>query len=272
MNWIGKLLGGIFGFLLFRVPGAIFGVMIGHMFDKSRSINWLNLAGGNPQTQQHFFNATFSAMGHVAKADGRISEREIQLARSVMQRMGLQGERKLEAMRQFNLGKDEHFHLDTVLDQLHQVCQHHHLLKMFLELQVQTAYVDGTPTTRIKNLLQHISQRLGLGAIDFAQIENMFYGRWQQQSSSSHSQYQHQHQHRQAYQQPRSNIADAYTLLGTKSSASDAEVKLAYRRKMNENHPDKLMSKGLPKEMIELATEKTQKIKAAYEQIKAARK
>ena len=40
---------------------------------------------------------------------------------------------------------------------------------------------------------------------------------------------------------------------------------------MSENHPDKLMSKGLPKEMIELATSKTQQIQAAYEAIKKQR-
>ena len=40
---------------------------------------------------------------------------------------------------------------------------------------------------------------------------------------------------------------------------------------MNQNHPDKLVAKGLPEEMIKLATEKTQEIKAAYDQVKASR-
>ncbi|MFA7388435.1 MAG: co-chaperone DjlA, partial [Thiohalobacteraceae bacterium] len=43
------------------------------------------------------------------------------------------------------------------------------------------------------------------------------------------------------------------------------------RRLMNQHHPDKLVAKGLPEEMVSLATEKTQEIKAAYETIKAAR-
>ena len=41
---------------------------------------------------------------------------------------------------------------------------------------------------------------------------------------------------------------------------------------MNQHHPDKLVSKGLPEEMIKLATEKTQDIKAAYETIRESRK
>jgi DnaJ like chaperone protein len=40
---------------------------------------------------------------------------------------------------------------------------------------------------------------------------------------------------------------------------------------MNQHHPDKLVAKGLPEEMMKLATEKTQEIKKAYEQIKTAR-
>lgn len=40
---------------------------------------------------------------------------------------------------------------------------------------------------------------------------------------------------------------------------------------MSQHHPDKLLSKGLPEEMIKLATEKTQKIKAAYDRICAAK-
>ena len=53
--------------------------------------------------------------------------------------------------------------------------------------------------------------------------------------------------------------------------ASDEEVKKAYRKLMSQNHPDKLMAKGLPQDMLKVATEKTQQIQKAYEQIKAAR-
>ena len=49
-------------------------------------------------------------------------------------------------------------------------------------------------------------------------------------------------------------------------------MKKAYRRLMNQHHPDKLVSKGLPEEMIRLATEKTQEIKQAYELVKKNRR
>jgi len=54
--------------------------------------------------------------------------------------------------------------------------------------------------------------------------------------------------------------------------ASDQEVKKAYRRQMNQHHPDKLVSKGLPEEMMELANKKVQDIRNAYDTVTASRK
>jgi DnaJ like chaperone protein len=67
------------------------------------------------------------------------------------------------------------------------------------------------------------------------------------------------------------SLRDAYAVLGVEASASDARVKKAYRRMMNQHHPDKLVAKGLPEEMIKLATEKTQEIKRAYDLVKKHR-
>jgi len=55
-------------------------------------------------------------------------------------------------------------------------------------------------------------------------------------------------------------------------SASDAEVKKAYRRLISQHHPDKLVSKGLPDEMMKIAKEKTQQITEAYDTIRDLRK
>ena len=72
-------------------------------------------------------------------------------------------------------------------------------------------------------------------------------------------------------QDARQFLQDAYQILGVSENATDAEVKKAYRRLMSQHHPDKLMAKGLPPEMIKVATQKTQQIKKAYEQICKAR-
>ncbi|MDP7660738.1 MAG: DnaJ domain-containing protein, partial [Gammaproteobacteria bacterium] len=63
-----------------------------------------------------------------------------------------------------------------------------------------------------------------------------------------------------------------YQALGIESTATDKEVKTAYRRLMNQHHPDKLVAKGLPDSMLEVAKERTREIRAAYEVIKEYRK
>ena len=66
-------------------------------------------------------------------------------------------------------------------------------------------------------------------------------------------------------------LDQAYAVLGVAPKATDAEVTRAYRRLLSQHHPDKLVSKGLPEEMIKLATEKTHEIRQAHETITRAR-
>ena len=69
----------------------------------------------------------------------------------------------------------------------------------------------------------------------------------------------------------RSALDEAYEVLGVGAGASDAEVKRAYRKQMSENHPDKLVARGLPESMLEVAKQKTQAIQAAWERVREAR-
>ena len=76
---------------------------------------------------------------------------------------------------------------------------------------------------------------------------------------------------RQQYQPQRSQLSDAYEALGISADADDRALKKAYRRLMSENHPDKLSARGVPEEMVALATQRSQNITAAYDVIKASR-
>jgi DnaJ like chaperone protein len=273
MSWFGKVVGGAFGFILGGPMGAILGASLGHQFDIGmiRLDAPENLRPGDQQrVQMAFFTATFSVMGHIAKADGRVSPEEISLATRIMDQMSISGDMRATAINLFDQGKKPDFPLHEVLSQFYHECHRRtDLIRMFLEIQIQEALADGTIDGKEERLLQHICVQLRVSHFDYerlkirVQAQQRFYG------------YSHQQNRNHQHQQPRreqSSLKDAYEVLGLTPSASDAEVKKAYRRLMSQNHPDKLVAKGLPEEMMKLAKEKTQKITKAYETIQHARK
>ena len=91
MNWWGKIIGGAFGFMLGGPLGALLGAVLGHNFDRGMEGAASGQRGWHSQDriQTAFFTATFAIMGRLCKADGRVSEDEITLARRVMDQMNL---------------------------------------------------------------------------------------------------------------------------------------------------------------------------------------
>ncbi|UCE88436.1 MAG: co-chaperone DjlA [Pseudomonadota bacterium] len=271
MSWWGKIIGGAFGFALGGPLGALLGAAVGHQFDRgiSRSIEasaWH--VGDVERTQTAFFTAVFSVMGYLAKADGRVSEDEIQMARALMDQMALNEQQRRVAIELLREGKQPEFPLDDALDQLRRECRRRRsLLQMFVEVLLHAAHADGDVHPREREVLTHVCQRLGFSRAELAHLEALVHAQWVHQRGFSGAGGSHRAHHAPS----ETSLQEAYAVLGVGKDASDAEVKKAYRRMMNQHHPDKLVAKGLPEEMIKLATEKTQEIKSAYEQIKRAR-
>lgn len=272
MSWFGKLVGGAFGFMLGGPLGAILGASLGHQMDRGMSqIEQADGeafgAGARERVQTAFFTATFSVMGHVTKADGRVTQQEIALAKQIMRDMGLSAELRKTAQRLFSEGKSAHFPLDAALDQFRKECHRRtNLLRMFIEIQLQAAYADGDLHPQEDRMLHHICQRLGFSGFEYQSLKTIFEARMR----FSGGRRGYSRQQREAPPR-RSELQDAYGVLGLQPKASDAEVKKAYRRLMSQNHPDKLVAKGLPEEMVKVATEKTQNIRKAYEVIQKSR-
>lgn len=76
---------------------------------------------------------------------------------------------------------------------------------------------------------------------------------------------------RRAPRQRTNPLADAYRTLGVKPSASDDEVKRAYREKAKSCHPDVLRSQGASDRKVAEATEKMAKVNAAWTAISKER-
>jgi DnaJ like chaperone protein len=259
MAWWGKALGGAFGFMIGGPLGALMGIAFGHNFDRGMSgVGSGDWQAEHERVQAAFFTATFSVMGYIAKADGQVTSEEIKLAQAVMDRLGLNAQMRDSAKKLFNEGKSDDFPIDEVMIQFKkEVHRRTNLIQMFMEIQLQAAYADGVMHPAEKEVLSDICGHLGIPISQLDRLEEMLragFGRGGYDAATA-----------------KTSLKDAYLLLGADKSVSDVELKKTYRRMMSQHHPDKLVAKGLPEEMIKDATEKTQQIKAAYDLIRQSR-
>ncbi len=258
-NWWGKIIGALLGFFRGGISGALIGAVIGHILDRV-----ISSVVGVGSTQQAFFRALFSTLGHLSKADGRVTPNEIRAAEELMQRMQITGEERQRAIRYFNEGKHIGFRLDEALGPFvqHSVVRPD-LRQMFMEIVVEAAFADGKLSDAELKVLSRIASTLRIPAQLFAamlQARQFGYGAGGQQQGSG-----------QRAAPIRDSLSQAYAKLGLKDGASDAEVKKAYRKLVSQYHPDKLVSRGLPEEMMEVAKTRVREINTAYDQIKQAR-
>ena len=124
---------------------------------------------------------------------------------------------------------------------------------------ISLAMADQNLDVAEHNALRRIAALLGYGADRLEQLLRMAQAQ------------EHCHSGESFAAQPGTSLEDAYTALGVTRDVSNRELKQAYRRRMSENHPDKLMAKGVPEHMVKLATERSQEIQAAYEMIRKTR-
>ncbi|HET6725093.1 MAG TPA: co-chaperone DjlA [Gammaproteobacteria bacterium] len=261
MSWWSALIGGTLGFVIGGPIGAILGAALGHMV--GGNTDWARLAGNysaGERIQTVFFTATFSVMGHIAKADGRVSENEIQAARAVMGQMNLNAAQRDAAIKLFQQGKQPGFDLEAVLAQFREECrQRRDLFRVFVEIQLHASLADGDLHGAERHILETICAQLGISAAEFVRLEQL--ARAQHSGGAAGG----------TARSGRVTLAHSYRVLGVSADTSDADVKKAYRRLLHQHHPDKLVAKGLPEEMMKVAEQKTQQVIAAYERVKEAR-
>lgn len=233
MQWLGKGIGGLIGAFIGGPVGSVVGVIVGHRVDQIRRV---------------FFETTFEVMGHVAKADGRVSEDEVQVTRRIMQAMRLTDEQVQEAIEHFTRGKRARYPLEKRLAELNGGGG---LARTFVQLQLQAALGAGVVGREKRDALARVARALGVSRAELEQLEAIVLGL--------------------AGGGAQQSVDAAYRVLGVGAQASDEEVKIAYRRLMSQHHPDKLVARGLPVSMIGVAEQKTREVRAAYERIKTQR-
>jgi len=256
----GKLVGGILGLMRGGISGAVIGALLGHFVDR-----FLQGISGVQNTQEAFFQALFCSLGYLGKSDGRVSESEIRMVEALMQRMQISGDDRQKAIRFFNQGKQSGFDLHKALANFsrHSLARRD-LRQMFMEIMVEAAFSSEGLTAPERRVLVQIARELHIPG---SMLAAMLHAR---QTGGSYSG-AGPGDRKAGAGVSRVTLPQAYAQLGLTSNASDAEVKKAYRKLVSQYHPDKLVSRGLPEEMMEMAKTRVREINTAYEQIKQAK-
>ncbi|MEN7973449.1 MAG: TerB family tellurite resistance protein [Verrucomicrobiota bacterium] len=236
MAWTGKIIGGVLGSLLGPV-GTVVGVGIGHQFDKGA-----NKVKATGQTIQVAF---FGCLAKMARADGKITQSEINAVEQIMARFGYAGQMRESAIEIFRKAKDDPHTAADYFNQLASVVQFNPQIAMtFIAALHAVAQADGMIHPNEREILLQAERifRLQPGTID-AMLGTS----------------------------KASDLDNAYKVLEVSPSMSDDEIKKVYRQKCNDFHPDKLASKGLPDEFMKYAHEQLAKVNEAYDTLKKAR-
>ena len=253
-----KLIGFIAGYYFFGFFGALFGLFVGSFFDRmmaygAGAINPLQ----NALRQAVFLETVFISMGKLAKADGHVSQDEIEHVEQFMQKLNMTAEHRQQAIALFKQGADPTFDIYPTYQRFISVCGHTRNLKeVLLAYLIVMGLADGHFHPAEEALLTEIAHHLGYGPAAFKQMREMVLKQTRFAGGQTNA---------------AAALDDAYKALGVTKDSTDAEIKRAYRRLMSQYHPDKLIGQGMPEDMIAMATEQAKDIQLAHDLIKKTR-
>lgn len=240
MSIWGKILGGAAGLALGGPLGALIGAVAGHAVDKLREAPADEQAGD--ATKQIAFTIGVIVLGaKMAKADGVVTQDEISAFREVFH---VAPEDMRNVARVFNMAKQDVAGYEAYAIQLKDLFQDDPaVLEDVLDGLFHIAKADGIVHEAEAGYLESVAMYFGFSEADYGRIR------------ARHVE----------------DKSDPYVVLGVDRSMSTDTIKAQYRKLVAENHPDRLMARGVPEEFIAIATEKVAAINAAYDQIEKER-
>jgi len=258
----GKIIGTLAGIATLKPWFVILGLFFGHQVDRflvarlrSFELN-SSFVGRLPE---EYLRPLFQTMGHLAKTDGRVSQAEIRAARTIMHRLGLGPAKVRNAINWFEDGKRTSFPLLQTVRHLRRVAARRpELRQLFVRLVLEVVLAKDRMHQQERALIWTICTEFDIGRVELAQLEAMI----RAQKGFRHS---------PAGDADAQRIRHAYATLGVDESATNDEVKKAYRRAMNKSHPDKIASSNPDEVVIAEAHKRTREVRGAYEMLKARR-
>lgn len=240
-KWIGAAIGWSFGGPIGAIIGLALGSVVDGMSNGEGATVYRNNPQQRPQTQSGDFEVSLLVLASIViKADGKQDQRELDFVRN--QFVGMYGkERANHAFKLFKeINKQNNISTRQVCLQIKQMMQHPSRLQL-IHFLFGIAKADGQVTDNEVAQIYTIAGYLGISHNDYESIKAMFY-----KSADS-----------------------AYKILEIDKTASNDEIKKAYRNMAKKFHPDKVIHLG--KEHQEGAEEKFRQVQAAYEQLQKER-
>lgn len=251
MSIWGKLLGGVAGFVTGGPLGAVMGAAMGHAADTGGAgrigPGAADMAAllGNRETL--FAISVIVLSAKLAKADGPVQRSEIDAFKQMF-RIPPQNLREVAQM--YDEARRDTGGWESFAERLGEAfADNRAMLEDVLAALFFIARADGPMTKGELRMLQGVHQRFGLDHTAWDRAKGGQTGAAQRQVEE----------------------IDAYAALGLPSTATDEEVRLAWRKLMRENHPDGLAARGVPAEFVDRATRKVADINAAWDRIKRQR-
>lgn len=235
----GKIIGGVIG----SIGGPIgigLGAALGHQFDKAA-----DQVGKKQQVGLAYMFILVASMAKMAKADGQISKEEIERIDQFFAQLGFTGDAKTAAQNIFRQEKDSNSDIGAYFEQFSQITKADlNQAQILYTILLEIAKADGhLHEAEIQILhLAELKLRLPVGYTD-------------REIGSQHSSVKH-----------------AAEVLGISESASESEIKKAFRDKCKKMHPDVLRSQGLPDELVQYAGAQIQSFTEAKDTMLTKRK
>ena len=237
-------------------------LLVGYQFYRGfrHSVRSFERQGENlGRVSDEFVRALFGCMGHLAKSDGRVSEDEIRAARLIMHRLGLSPAGVRRAIGWFEDGKRPGYPLVQTVREVRRVSARSAGKRtMFLRLLLEVVLAKPSLRKEERAMLWTVCSELDIGRVELAQLEAMIRAQKGFQRSP-------------AGDADAARVRKAYATLGVDPDASNDEIKKAYRRLMNRNHPDKIAGSNPEAAVVAEAERRTREVRSAYEMLKARR-
>jgi DnaJ like chaperone protein len=252
MGWFGKLTFGSLGMLLGGPLGAIAGAALGHALVDRKTDFARQPVGEIPEprfgyaekAQAAFFISLFSILGKLSKIDGVVTKDEIGVVKDFISGLPIDETAKQFARQIFSEAKNSPYSIDDFANQLYRMARNQPaLLVSYFDLLFRIVAADGTFHPAEEAALKRVKEIFHISDNQFEDIKAAYFN----------------------------DIAKHYKTLNCTPESTNDEIKSNYKKLVKDFHPDVIISKGLPEEFIEFASDRFREIQNSYEKIRKER-